>query len=81
MKPADFVTMSTYRRHSRLHRTISCSRRPLGPNAWQAENAEPAMAKALELIKEYVKAGYQKIHLDASMFCADDVGDRHQPRP
>ena len=51
----------------------------LGPNAWQSENAEPAMAKALELIREYVKAGYQKIHLDASMFCADDEGDRHQP--
>jgi D-tagatose-1,6-bisphosphate aldolase subunit GatZ/KbaZ len=51
----------------------------LGPNAWQSENAEPAMAKALELIKEYVKAGYQKIHLDASMFCADDEGDRHRP--
>jgi D-tagatose-1,6-bisphosphate aldolase subunit GatZ/KbaZ len=51
----------------------------LGPNVWQSENAEPAMAKALELIKEYVKAGYQKIHLDASMFCADDEGDRHQP--
>ena len=51
----------------------------LGPNAWQSENAEPAMAKALELIKEYVKAGYQKIHLDASMFCGDDEGDRRQP--
>ncbi|MGD1973551.1 MAG: D-tagatose-bisphosphate aldolase, class II, non-catalytic subunit [Desulfobacterales bacterium] len=51
----------------------------LGPNAWQSENAGPAMAKALELIKEYVKAGYQKIHLDTSMFCADDEGDRHRP--
>lgn len=51
----------------------------LGPNAWQSENAAPAMAKALDLVTEYVKAGYQKIHLDASMFCADDAGDRHQP--
>jgi D-tagatose-1,6-bisphosphate aldolase subunit GatZ/KbaZ len=51
----------------------------LGPNVWQSENAEPAMAKALELIKAYVKAGYQKIHLDTSMFCTDDEGDRHQP--
>ncbi len=49
----------------------------LGPNAWQSENAEPAMAKALDLVREYVKAGYQKIHLDASMFLADDEGDRH----
>ena len=51
----------------------------LGPNAWQHENAEPAMKNALVLVREYVKAGYQKIHLDASMFCADDEGDRHKP--
>ena len=51
----------------------------LGPNAWQQENAEPAMKNALVLVREYVKAGYQKIHLDASMFCADDEGDRHKP--
>ena len=51
----------------------------LGPNAWQHENAEPAMKNALVLVQEYVKAGYQKIHLDASMFCADDEGDRHKP--
>ena len=51
----------------------------LGPNTWQNENASDAMEKALVLIEDYVKAGYQKIHLDASMFCADDEGDRHQP--
>jgi D-tagatose-1,6-bisphosphate aldolase subunit GatZ/KbaZ len=51
----------------------------LGPNGWQNEPAAPAMEKALELIRHYVKAGYQKIHLDASMFLADDAGDRHQP--
>jgi D-tagatose-1,6-bisphosphate aldolase subunit GatZ/KbaZ len=48
----------------------------LGPNAWQKENAAPAMAKALDLVRAYVKAGCRKIHLDASMFCADDKGDR-----
>ena len=53
----------------------------LGPNTWQSEDASSAMKKALVLIEEYVKAGYQKIHLDASMFCADDEGDRHQPLP
>ncbi|HNX52250.1 MAG TPA: D-tagatose-bisphosphate aldolase, class II, non-catalytic subunit [Pontiellaceae bacterium] len=50
----------------------------LGPNAWQKEPAASAMAKAHDLIREYVKAGYQKIHLDASMFLADDQGDRHK---
>lgn len=44
----------------------------LGPNCWQNEPADAAMAKAVELIKAYVSAGFSKIHLDASMSCADD---------
>jgi len=51
----------------------------LGPNAWQNLPAEEAMKNARELIAAYVRAGYQKIHLDASMHCADDDGDRHTP--
>jgi len=51
----------------------------LGPNAWQKESAADAMAKANDLVAAYVKAGYKKIHLDASMYCADDEGDRHKP--
>ena len=38
----------------------------LGPNAWQNESAQDAIEKAKELIRQYIKAGYQKIHLDAS---------------
>ncbi|GAA1651720.1 tagatose-bisphosphate aldolase [Mycolicibacterium murale] len=44
----------------------------LGPNRWQGEPAEDAMAKAEDLIGAYVEAGYTKIHLDCSMSCADD---------
>ena len=44
----------------------------LGPNRWQRENASAAMEKADALIAAYVEAGYQKIHLDCSMSCADD---------
>lgn len=44
----------------------------LGPNRWQNENSSIAMQKAKEQIAAYVKAGYAKIHLDASMKCADD---------
>jgi D-tagatose-1,6-bisphosphate aldolase subunit GatZ/KbaZ len=51
----------------------------LGPNAWQQENAASAMVKARDLVKAYAEAGYRKIHLDASMFCADDKGDRDKP--
>jgi D-tagatose-1,6-bisphosphate aldolase subunit GatZ/KbaZ len=45
----------------------------LGPNRWQKEPAEQAMAKALDLVAAYVAAGYEKIHLDCSMACADDT--------
>jgi len=51
----------------------------LGPNAWQQEPADKAMEKAAVLVTEYVKAGYTKIHLDASMYCSDDQGDRSKP--
>jgi D-tagatose-1,6-bisphosphate aldolase subunit GatZ/KbaZ len=51
----------------------------LGPNPWQSSPAKDAMAEARELISEYVRAGYRKIHIDASMFLADDAGDRSAP--
>ena len=44
----------------------------LGPNCWQKEPADSAMEKSKELIKQYIEAGFTKIHLDASMSCADD---------
>lgn len=44
----------------------------LGPNRWQREPAAGAMVKARELVRDCVRAGYVKIHLDASMKCADD---------
>jgi D-tagatose-1,6-bisphosphate aldolase subunit GatZ/KbaZ len=44
----------------------------LGPNRWQRESSDAAMAKADALIASYVEAGYSKIHLDCSMSCADD---------
>lgn len=45
----------------------------LGPNCWQHENAASAMEKSEALIAAYVAAGFSKIHLDASMSCADDL--------
>lgn len=44
----------------------------LGPNAWQKQPADEAMAHARELIRAYVAAGFHKIHLDCSMACAGD---------
>jgi D-tagatose-1,6-bisphosphate aldolase subunit GatZ/KbaZ len=44
----------------------------LGPYCWRSESSAAAMAKASALAVDSVLAGYQKIHLDASMACADD---------
>ena len=44
----------------------------LGPYPWRSEPAAKAMEKACQLVRDCVAAGYQKIHLDASMPCADD---------
>jgi D-tagatose-1,6-bisphosphate aldolase subunit GatZ/KbaZ len=45
----------------------------LGPYPWRAEDSSAAMEKARLLVRACVLAGYQKIHLDASMPCADDA--------
>ena len=44
----------------------------LGPNVWQNEPAESALDKSKALIRDYVQAGFVKIHLDCSMRLADD---------
>lgn len=44
----------------------------LGPSVWKKEPAASAMEKSIELVREYIQAGYKKIHLDASMSCLDD---------
>ncbi len=44
----------------------------LGPSVWQNEPAESAMQKAEVMIRDYVKAGFVKFHLDCSMCLGDD---------
>jgi D-tagatose-bisphosphate aldolase class II non-catalytic subunit len=44
----------------------------LGPNPWKNLPANAALAKASVMVREYVEAGFTKIHLDASMACSDD---------
>ncbi len=46
----------------------------LGPHVWRHDPAETAMRKAEELVRQCVAAGFQKIHLDTGMCCADDPG-------
>jgi D-tagatose-1,6-bisphosphate aldolase subunit GatZ/KbaZ len=44
----------------------------LGPNPWRDKPAAHAMKLAIEMISAYASAGFSKLHLDASMPCADD---------
>lgn len=44
----------------------------LGPLTWKDEKSDTAMEKSCELLKQYVLAGFTKIHIDTSMHLADD---------
>lgn len=44
----------------------------LGPSPWQDQSATSAMRLAEDMVRAYVKAGFCKIHLDASMRLGDD---------
>ena len=44
----------------------------LGPNPWKHLPAPEAMRRAHEMIAAYAAAGYEKLHLDASMGCRDE---------
>ncbi|WP_323989846.1 D-tagatose-bisphosphate aldolase, class II, non-catalytic subunit [Nguyenibacter sp. L1] len=41
----------------------------LGPNPWRHLPPDDAMARAGDMIAAYVRAGFRKLHLDASMGC------------
>lgn len=44
----------------------------LGPLTWQNLPEKEAMANSMELVYQYARAGFTKIHLDTSMKVADD---------
>jgi D-tagatose-1,6-bisphosphate aldolase subunit GatZ/KbaZ len=48
----------------------------LGPFPWQSQPSKIAMSNARGLVADYVKNGYMKIHLDASMRLADDEPEK-----
>jgi D-tagatose-1,6-bisphosphate aldolase subunit GatZ/KbaZ len=74
MTPADFAkwVRELAARNGLASERLLLGADHLGPFAWHKENSSAAMKKACELAREVVRAGYQKIHLDASMACADD---------
>ncbi len=44
----------------------------LGPYPWRDQPETIAIQKACQMVRDYVAAGYGKIHLDTSMHCGDD---------
>lgn len=74
MRPADFrelvLTIARDERFSEERLIFGGDH--LGPNPWTTLPAEQAMVHAEAMLTEYAKAGFTKLHLDASMSCADD---------
>lgn len=75
MKPADFVEMAHLlaQRHGLDEADVLLGGDHLGPNPWRHLTSVEAMANARDLVRHYVEAGFTKIHLDASMACADEA--------
>lgn len=74
MKPADFIKF-VYD----VADEVGCDKKlliiagdHLGPLTWKNLNETEAMEKSKELVYQYVKAGFTKIHLDTSMKLASD---------
>jgi D-tagatose-1,6-bisphosphate aldolase subunit GatZ/KbaZ len=74
MKPADFIAFV-----SRIAQKVGLDGNRLivggdhlGPLTWKNETEDTAMEKAEELIRQYVAAGFSKIHIDTSMRLAGD---------
>jgi D-tagatose-1,6-bisphosphate aldolase subunit GatZ/KbaZ len=74
MRPADFVKFvhAIATRVGFPTEKILLGGDHLGPNPWTALDAAAAMDKAEVMVADYVRAGFQKIHLDCSMVCTDD---------
>jgi D-tagatose-1,6-bisphosphate aldolase subunit GatZ/KbaZ len=74
LTPADFVQLiaGIVRKMQFPLQRVILGGDHLGPNPWQKLQSKTAMEHSLQLVREYISAGYVKIHLDTSMVCADD---------
>lgn len=74
MQPADFIAFvrEIARKSDIDPALIHFGGDHLGPQVWRSENADSAMAKAEDLMRVYIQAGFTKIHLDCSEGCAGE---------
>lgn len=77
MKPADFMAMigKLSEKTGLPMERIILGGDHLGPLTFAGYEEEKAMAEARELIRQYVLAGFTKIHIDTSMKVASDDPD------
>ena len=69
------VVRSAAQRHGLRKGMLMLGGDHLGPYPWRDRPSEAAaLMNARDLVRACVLAGYGKIHLDASMACADDSG-------
>ncbi|MGA8940783.1 MAG: D-tagatose-bisphosphate aldolase, class II, non-catalytic subunit [Acidobacteriaceae bacterium] len=74
MRPAEFRSFVLgHLRHAGVdEKQLILGGDHLGPNPWRTLSAEEAMQHAEVMVAQYARAGFGKIHLDASMACGDD---------
>jgi D-tagatose-1,6-bisphosphate aldolase subunit GatZ/KbaZ len=74
MKPIDFrdFVYSIAKRINFPENRIILGGDHLGPLPWKNQQAKKAMEEAKELVKQFVMAGFTKIHVDTSMLLGDD---------
>lgn len=74
MQPHDFA-QHVYELASEIglaHERVLLGGDHLGPVVWANEPEAVSMQKARDLIRAYIRAGYQKIHIDTSMRLQED---------
>lgn len=75
MQPADYrrFVLDIASRAGMPHDRVLLGGDHLGPTPWTNYPTAMAMELAQELVRSYAAAGFVKLHLDASMPCADDT--------
>lgn len=75
MKPADFykLVLDMAKEIGVPEHQIILAGDHLGPLTWQNLPEAEAMENSIELVYQYTRAGFTKIHLDTSMKVADDA--------
>ena len=75
MTPEDFrdFVLSKCRDRGMSEERVILGGDHLGPTPFRAEHADSAMDKASDMVRDFAKAGFVKIHLDTSIPLGDEV--------